>query len=91
MVVNHVRRAVLHKITNLRGAAPVLAYSAFTGRCKRHRMRLFCRLGTTSTARKRTAPEDAVRPVFCATSWNRAGNAMLRGAASVTGAVRACI
>jgi hypothetical protein len=31
MVVNHVPRAVLHKATNLRGAAPVLAYSAFTG------------------------------------------------------------
>jgi hypothetical protein len=31
MVVNHVQRVVLHKATTLRGAAPVLAYSAFTG------------------------------------------------------------
>jgi hypothetical protein len=51
MVVNHVQRVVLHKATTLRGAAPVLAYSAFTGAMQTSSDASFLPVsGATSTA-----------------------------------------
>jgi hypothetical protein len=74
MVVNHVPRAVLHKATNLRDGGAGIGLQRLYRSMQTSWFASFLPVSATgpgnfiSTTQKRTAPESAVRPVFCATS-----------------------